>query len=267
MQKEDLGRFENWFAGYVSSFYGKDEYTDANIKLKEDHTREICSEMDQLTDELALKPAQKLTAGAIALFHDIGRFQQFTEYQTYIDARSINHCCLGLEILQDHRVLDDLAPAEKHIIETAIRLHGVKQLPDGLDPECALFVKLIRDADKLDIYRVLMEKHSQYRQNPENFQFEVEFADEPYCSKHVVEGILSGERVNYDELQTINDMKLMQLGWVFDVNFPQTLVKIRQKRFLEQIIDFLPKTDDIARVSGHVLKYVDQQISDHRAGS
>jgi hypothetical protein len=55
-------------------------------------------------------------------------------------------------------------------------------------------------------------------------------------------------------------MKLLQLGWVYDVNFTATLKRIRQRRFLEQIIDFLPRTEDIERVKTKIFEYVDCRI-------
>ena len=94
---------------------------------------------------------------------------------------------------------------------------------------------LIRDADKLDIYYVVTEYYAQYRDNPQGFKLEVELPDEPRYSAQVVEGILSGRRIDHNWLRTWNDMKLLQLGWVYDVNFTATLERIKQRKFLEKI--------------------------------
>lgn len=146
------------------------------------------------------------------------------------------------------------------MIEKAIEYHGLRELPADLDEESLLFSKLIRDADKLDIFYVVTEYYRQYGDNPQEFMLELEFPDEPTYSAEVVEGILEGRRIDYSKLRTLNDMRLCLLGWVYDVNFTATLKRIKQKRFLEKIFDFLPETGDIDKVRGKIFEYVDSRI-------
>ena len=89
---------------------------------------------------------------------------------------------------------------------------------------------------------------------------EVEFPDEPRYSSELVERILNERRIDYSRLQTLNDMKLLQLSWVYDVNFTATLRRIKQRGFLEMLIDFLPKTEDIEKVKEKIFGYVDFRI-------
>jgi len=217
-----------------------------------------------LAEELALEPNSRRIAEVIALFHDIGRFGQFVKHQTYNDPRSVNHCLLGLETLRETKVLEDLDEQEKKLIEKAIEYHGDRKLPSDLNGQCLLFSKLIRDADKLDIFYVVTEYYKQYRDNPQDFLLELEFPDEPTCSAEIIESILNGQRLDYRRLKTLNDMKLLQLGWVYDVNFPATLKRIKKREFLEKIIDFLPKTEDIERVRKKIFEYVDSRIEQGR---
>ena len=260
MEQGQLDKLREWFDNYVAGFYGDDVYVNANLKLKEDHSRRTCDEMRYLVEELSLSDNQKRIAELIALFHDIGRFRQFVKYRTYNDSRSVDHCLLSLEVLREAKVLDEIEKEEKQLIEKAIEYHGQKRLPGGLDGECLLFSQLIRDADKLDVFYVVTESCKQYRKNPDEFNLEVEFADVPRYSKQILEDILRGRLVDYSRLRTLNDMKLLQLGWVYDVNFTATLKRIRQRRFLEQIIDFLPRTEDIERVKAKIFEYVDCRI-------
>ena len=66
----------------------------------------------------------------------------------------------------------------------------------------------------------------------------------------MVQDILRGRRIDHGRLRTLNDMKLLQLGWVYDVNFIVTLKRIKQCRYLEMIAELLPDTKDIDKVSG-----------------
>ena len=142
MEQEQVERFRVWFDDYVVGFYGDDEYVNANIKLKEDHSRRVCEEMRYLLDELALAGNQRRIADVIALLHDVGRFEQFIKYRTYNDIRSVNHCLLGLDILRREKVLDGVEDGERELIEKAIEYHGQRKLPGDLDGELLLFCKL-----------------------------------------------------------------------------------------------------------------------------
>jgi len=260
MEQGQLEKLRAWFDSYVAGFYGEDAYVNANLKLKEDHSRRTCDEMRYLAEELSLNDNQMRVAELIALLHDIGRFGQFVKYKTYNDTRSEDHCLLGLKVLCETKVLDGIDKKEKQLIEKAIKYHGQRELPGDLGGEYLLFSQLIRDADKLDVFYVVTENYKRYRKNPERFSLEMEFADVPRYSKQVLDDILQGRLVDYSRLRTLNDMRLLLLGWVYDVNFTATLKRIRQRRLLEQIIEFLPRTEDIERVKAKIFEYVDSRI-------
>jgi len=260
MDHHTIGEFRDWFERYVAGFYGDDEYVNANIKLKEEHSRRTCQEILYLTGQLQLDDNQRRLAEAIALFHDIGRFEQFARYRTYNDPRSINHSLLGVDVLRKTKAIEGLEQTEREVIEKAIEYHGLMELPADLDGECLLFSRLIRDADKVDIFYVVTDYYTRYRENPNGFKLEIELPDEPGYSAEVVEAILSRQRIDYAALRTWNDMKLCQLGWVYDVNFIPTMKRIKQRKFLERIIDFLPQTGDIDRVKEKIFEYVDSVI-------
>ena len=146
MHTEQLEHLKKWFDDYVAGFYGRDEYTNANLQLKEEHTRKTCEQMRWLAGEMSLDKNSFLVAETIALLHDIGRFEQFIKYSTYHDGRSINHCLLALDVLERYKVLKDVATDEREIIYDAIKYHGDKELPGDLDGACLLQARLINDS-------------------------------------------------------------------------------------------------------------------------
>jgi len=127
-----------------------------------------------------------------------------------------------------------------------------------------LFSRLIRDADKIDAYYVVTDYYRQYSEDPEGFKLEIELPNEPEYSAQVVEELLCERKVDHSALRTWNDMKLCQLGWVYDVNFTPTLERIRQRRFLEIIFEFLPQTRDIEKVKEKISGYVDSRIEQEK---
>jgi putative nucleotidyltransferase with HDIG domain len=260
MEQKQLEKLRRWFDNYVDGFYGDDDFVNLHLKLKEEHSRRVCREMSFLADELGLSENQKRIAETIALFHDIGRFKQFVTYRTYSDVKSVNHCLLGLEALREQKVLDDMERNERELINKAIEYHGLKKLPDDLNGECLLLSKMIRDADKLDIFYLAIEYYKHYKEKKEKFLLELEFPNEPGYSQNVIETVLTGKNIDYAQLRTLNDWKLMQLGWVYDVNFQPTLKRIKHRRFLETLISSLPQTEDIKKVKEKICKYVDSKI-------
>jgi len=260
LEQTQLDKFRIWFDDYVAGFYGDDETVNANIQLKDDHSHRTCKEMLYLADELDLDENQKLISETIALLHDVGRFEQFVKYRMYSDAKSVDHCLLGLEVLEKNRVLDEVDLQEKLLIQKAIECHGRKELPLDLDDQSLLFSKLIRDADKLDAYYVLLKYYKQYRENPQSFKLGMELLDEPGYSAGVINELLSGRCLDNRKVRKLNDLKLSLLSWVYDVNFTSTLKRIKQCGYLEELIGFLPADEDIERVREKILEYVDFRI-------
>ncbi len=261
LEQAQLDKFRIWFDDYVAGFYGDDETVNANIRLKENHSYRTCNEILYLAGELGLDENQKLISETIALLHDVGRFEQFVKYRMYSDARSVDHCLLGLEVLEKNRLLDEVQLQEKLLIQKAIEYHVRKELPPGLDGQCLLFSKLIRDADKLDAYYVVMKYYRQYRENPQNFKLGMELPDEPGYSADVVNELLSGRCVDNRKVRKLNDLKLSLLGWVYDVNFTSTLKRIKRCGYLEKLLGFLPANEDIERIGEKILEYVDFRIA------
>ena len=260
VDQENLNSYKAWFDSYVARFYGDDNFVNANLKLKEEHSRRVCDEMLFLCEELAINEGGRQTAETIALLHDVGRFEQFSKYRTYVDLKSLDHARLGLDILRRENVLNGIDDREKCVIEQAIEQHGRMELPAGLDARATLFARLIRDADKLDIFHIVTCTYGRYRKNPDEFLLELELPDEPGYSPEVVEAVMSEQRTDYNKLRTLNDMKLLQLGWVYDVNFTATLKRIKQRKYLETVAGYLPDTQDIANVREKVFAYVDFRI-------
>jgi len=64
--------------------------------------------------------------------------------------------------------------------------------------------------------------------------------------------------INYKAIKTLDDMRLMQLGWVYDVNFKPTFEKIKERGYLVQVSEFLVKTPKTEKAIDAALRYVDE---------
>lgn len=267
MQQEQLERLKTWFTKYVSGFYtAGDDFLNSNIKLKECHTHRVCKETRELTAAMKMDAADCRIAEAIALLHDVGRFPQFKKYRTYKDTVSENHCLLALTVMDEHDVLNELDPDERAVIEQAIRWHGERELPE-LDELTLYFAKIIRDADKIDIFELLVENYRLLAYEPDRFTWELEFPDEPECSAEILEALESGQLIYYSQIKTVNDAKLLQIGWVYDVYFDYCLKQIYDRGYLQAIIDLLPKNKEVTQAVNCVLSYVKNRIQSSRGSA
>lgn len=260
MDSHRLDNFKRWFNAYTDRYMGDDDLVARRLRGKREHTYRTCKEILRLADALSLDDNQRWIAEVVALFHDVGRFPQFAWYHTYNDARSVDHSRLSVEILGQEGILAVLPREERQWVQTAIEHHGQKFLPADLNGQALLFAKLIRDADKLDIYRVVVDLHRQYQADPDGFEFETDLSNEPEYSPEVLEAVIGQVPVSYDKLRTINDMRLCQIGWVYDMNFAASLARLRHQGYLDELFGFLPRTDEILRLQETIREYIDTRV-------
>jgi hypothetical protein len=254
MEMHQLEELKRWFEDYSRGFFGTDEFVNFHIQMKREHTQRTCEEILNLARHLSLDDNQKRIAETIALLHDIGRFPQFAAHRTYNDSKSVNHCALGIEVLRREGVLKFLDEQERFWVETAIQYHGGISLPGNINGEALLFLKLIRDADKLDIFQIVIRTYRKLEEDPGGILLEL--PNEPQISREVLEAILARQLVGYDKLNTLNDFKLCQIGWVYDLNFSASLEKLESGNLLNELFNFLPRTPEIAEVRHKIGSYI-----------
>jgi len=47
------------------------------------------------------------------------------------------------------------------------------------------------------------------------------------------------------DIKTLNDLKLLQLAWIYDLNFAGSLRMVAERGYIDQIADALPGSDEI----------------------
>jgi putative nucleotidyltransferase with HDIG domain len=260
MNQNDLTALKNWFATYSASFSTPVAEDQRNITVKQDHTRQVCLNAVRIAQELRLDHQGVLLAETIALFHDVGRFSQYRQYKTFDDSLSVNHAALGAKILLENNVLRDLAKQDQDLIVRAVTLHNVFSLPEDLDENSLLFAKLVRDADKLDILRVVIEYFGQDAGNRAE-AVALGLPDAPGYSPVVLSCLKRGEMARKADLATRNDLKLLQLAWLYDLNFTASLRMISERDTIRKLEAMLPRNEDIAQAIDSVREYVRRKLN------
>ena len=254
MEQTDLDYFKGWFKGYVAQYYEIPGDGVKPVLLKEHHTLRTCKEIALLGRELGLRDEDLLLAETTALFHDIGRFPQWKYYSTFIDSESADHALLGLEVVSEHEVLMVLSPEEKELVELAIRLHNVRGLPMHLSQRQYLFSRLLRDADKLDIWRVVIGELEGRGNLVETLEGDIPMSNS--VTREIVNELLEGKVPDFRSVRNRNDMILLRLGWIFDLNFAISCRLVLERCYVERLCRSLPPQGEIQKVEKSMISYL-----------
>jgi len=245
----------DWFINYVNTFNDDSKELRQNIGIKREHTEKVIEEITNIGRELGLNDNELNLAEIIALFHDIGRFEQYNHYKTFSDQKSENHAELGIKILKEHNVLGGLDAGVQQLILCSIRYHNRPSLPINETDSCLFYSRLIRDADKLDIWRVVTDYYHRVN-GRRNVALELELPDTHGFSKEVYDSLMKKQVVCMKYVKNINDIKLLQVGWIFDLNFKPAFERVKERRYLEMIRDVLPDSKEINGIFDVVNAYV-----------
>ncbi len=258
MKQTELDRLKAWFARYCGRFHTPRREDQLNYTLKEVHTRNVCRDIALIAGESGLSEDLVALAEAIGLFHDVGRFPQYEQYGTFRDAVSVNHGLLGSKVIIQEGVLDGLPERERRIIITAVKYHNSFSIPDLGDNETVLFLRLIRDADKLDIWRVFCEYFEGNEEDRASAAC-LGFPDVPGYDGEVISCLREGRVASLAHVRTLTDYKLMQLSWMFDIQFGTSYRLLNERNYIGRYAAVLPTDGEIVTAVGKVKEYVQKR--------
>ena len=259
MEQNDFLLYEKFFEGYVGRFDSNDEIVQKNIVLKRDHTYRVVEHIESIGMYLNLSEEDLYIAKTIALFHDIGRFYQFSYYRTFNDRMSENHADLSVKVLKKEGILDRISTQDKALILNAIAYHNRYKLPFDLSKRDLILSQLIRDADKIDILKVLTD-HYENIEIDDNPALELFLPDDEMYNPLIVKDLLNHKNSNHEKIQTKYDQKLAVLSWIFDINFKISLQMIKERHYIDKILKVLPDNEEMDRVRITIDRYIDKQI-------
>jgi HD superfamily phosphohydrolase YqeK len=251
----------DWFSRYADSFSSTDPDLQFNLTMKKKHTLRVVDEIIAIGSGLGMPEQEIEIARIAALLHDVGRFEQYTRYKTFVDRDSADHALLGINALHDHRVLDRLDPADRELVVCAIEHHNRPSIPENLSPRERLFCALLRDADKIDIMHILTRR---YRSGQSEVKSAVEILmpERNEVSPDALADLMAGGIVRFAHVHHANDFKLLQMAWVFDMNFAPSLELFHERGYLEILRDALPDTEEVRRAYRKVKQEMERRVEE-----
>lgn len=257
--KEWISISTAWFNNYFNSFNELTESQRLNFNIKKEHSLRVADIALSLSDKLEWTDDERQIAFLIGLLHDIGRFSQLVEFDTFNDEKSGDHAEIAVKILKGESLFEDLNIANKELVFAAILNHNKFKIQDGLTGQELMHAKLIRDADKMDIFKVFTESYLK-RSGNANHALTWELPKGTAVAPAVAKEVLAGKIVSRKNVVSEIDVKILQLSWVYDLNFRPTFEYLVKNRYLESVYNSLPKNDLVIEIYRKLKVYTENKI-------
>lgn len=259
------------------------EYTDRydstnpKIKLKIDHTYRVANLCEQIAQSLELSAAEVDLAWLSGMLHDVGRFEQLRRYNTFSDAQSIDHARFAVELLYDDGLIADYVPeisttelvadartwrsmgganesptAQSEdiplsdILQTlriAIGEHSAYRIQKGLDERTQMFCQILRDADKVDIFRVICDTPME-----EVYGFQTKDILRSAITPEVMQAFYEHHAVLRKLKKCPADYIVAHGSLTFELVYPESLRIAKEQGYLKQMMSFQSENPDTAEI-------------------
>ena len=236
---EDFDAFDEYAMQY--------DMDEEMIVYKYNHTYRVVHQAEEICRSINLDTEERDLASLIALLHDIARFKQWTEYQTYKDALSFDHGDMGAKILFEDGLIKKFNAKEEDydLIKKAIINHNKFEINKEFNDREKLHCKIIRDADKIDIiYAFSTWKLLRAEEDDENITEEVKddfFRHESVLKAHV---------------KNKNDVIALMFSMVFDLNYEYSENRILEEKYLEKFYEGLKHKEIFKPYLDEAIKYL-----------
>ena len=252
----NIEKAESEFNNYVKNY----DLNNENINLKFHHSHRVKQIAEEIAKSLNLSEEEIKLAKLIGLLHDIARFEQYTRYHTFSDLKSIDHGDYGIEILKQNNYIRNFIDIDEYdnIIFKAIKNHNKFKIEESLSEKELLFSKIIRDADKLDIFY----------EGAEIFWTKSEEIKEINNSKitdKVLNDFYNYFLIDRKEIETKADGIISFIGFLFDINFKYDFEVLKKEDYINKILDKFTFCDEktaeqMKKIRTIAKSYIDKQL-------
>ena len=237
----DFELAEKSFQEYLKNY----DINDGSIALKIKHTYEVVKKSEYIANGLRLDKENIELAKIIALLHDIGRFEQIKEFGEFND-KKIEHAEFGVKVLFDNGLIRKFIEENKYdnIIYKAIYNHNKYKIEENLNENELLQCKIIRDADKLDNFRVKekdkLENIFPKIYNEKTINYET-------ISEKVYEEFMQHKCIKLEDRKTIIDYWVCVIAFIFDLNFNISLQYVKENNYIDILVNRIEYKNDTTK--------------------
>lgn len=254
----DKIKAEKEFKQYVAPY----DVTNSKIAMKIAHTYRTAEVAKQIAESLNLNEENIELAWIIGLLHDIGRFEQLRIYDTFNDRESIDHADFGAKLLYEDGLIKQFISDRKYdaLIYKAIKNHNKLDIEEGLNEEELLHAKIIRDADKTDIYEVHVkdvEEKNAVLYHEEKIKTEV-------VSEAVLQSFLAHHSVDKKDVKNEIDNFLVTISFIYNYYFKKGIEIIKEKQYLPRMFQLIEGCEETKAqtelIEKTALEYLEERL-------
>lgn len=229
----DIQKARRSFNQFLEKYNNKNEL---GFELKVVHTYHVLENAKEIATKLNLLEEDVHLAELIGLLHDIGRLEEITFLKQF-DSIGFDHASYGTKMLFEDKLIRNFIKEDRYdeIIKIAINNHSRLAIQDGLNEKCLLHSKIIRDADKLDNFRVKREEKIEAI-----FPGKVKDKEEmenSILSDKIYETVKKKKCVDIHDRVTALDYWVCVLAFMFDLNFKESYEIVKEKQYIDILID------------------------------
>lgn len=228
----DLKKAQQIFDEYVAQY----DKNDPKVALKIEHTYRVMEASKNVAISLNLSQEDIELATLIGLLHDIGRFEQLKRYNSFIDSKTIDHALLGVQILFDDNLIEQFNIDHQYyqLINEAIFNHNKYQVETDLSARELLHCKIIRDGDKIDIFKTgLIETFEAF------LDARQDVLENDLISEHIYDTFMQSKSILSTTRKTDLDRWVSFLALIFDLNYQYSYSYVKQQDYISKLVDRL----------------------------
>lgn len=218
-------------------------------KLKYEHSYRVMELSIKYAKLIGFNEYEIKLATVIGLLHDIGRFEQIKQFDTFKDNISFDHASYGVKVLFEEGLIKEFwnNQDDYEIIKFAIENHNKLEIAKTDDERALMHARLIRDTDKMDIMHIYTDLD----------EIEIKVTNED-VSKRVFDSFMKHQCVSAEDVKTYNDFIVLTLSYVFDINYVECLEEF--KKYLKKFYEIVKSSNKFDEVYNEAIKYIDERI-------
>ncbi len=224
--KIDIEKAKQAFKEYVKNYDPEDK----QVKLKIEHIERVSQLARNMAEKLKLDEEDIKLAELIGLLHDIGRFEQIRIYHTFIDKKSINHGELGAKVLFKEGLIRKFIETDEfdEIIRLSIINHNRDDIEEDLTERQLLHAKLIRDADRTDIFYILITGEEKTIWETDNMNNEI-------VTNEIYREFIEDKHIKFKNMETSGDILVGHFTYIYGLYFKPALKIFKDKKYVDQL--------------------------------
>ncbi len=252
VNKYDIDRITEAFNNFIIDYDMKDYMIEAKYK----HTLNVADNALNIAKSIGLDEEGRYLAYVIGILHDIGRFEQVKTDNSLDDNTEIDHADHGYDLLKEGLIRQFIHENKyDDIILKAVKNHNKMSIDNDFTDDEKLYCSIIRDADKLDIFKRLGEG---------TFKDDFKINKDMVISPEVINEINKKHMINFSLVNNELDQVILRLAMIYDINHKYTYKVIKQNDYLNKYIRLIDTLDSnkiiLKKIVNNLYEFIESRI-------